>query len=83
MHIGEKFDIITIVALANINETNVHMLDLNFYNCYIQKIVPNKEKIVVTFKYAAHDITAFEYGQDGALLGQTEYSKDLTTGASE
>ena len=83
MHRGEKFDMITIVALANIAETNVHMLDLNFMNNYIQKITPNKEKIIITFKYAAHSVTAYEYGQDGQLLGQTEYAKDLTTGASQ
>ncbi|MCP4922948.1 MAG: hypothetical protein GY915_02815 [bacterium] len=73
----------TFVTLANISETNVHMLDLNFYNCYLQRITPNKEKVVMTFKYAAFDTEVFEYSQDGQLLGQTVYAKDFTTGLSE
>ena len=77
---GIKAEDIIITRLGTINETNIHMQDHTFLNCYFQKIVESHEKIILTFKFAAIMLTVFEYGQDGSLLGQTETGFDTTTG---
>lgn len=83
MYTGTHVESMTIVRLGNVKNQKVKLQEIVYTLCRIQRIVPELDRIFVSFVVTTRQSTVFVYDYTGQSTGQmvsaVDYSKNLVT----
>lgn len=83
MRKGKPLEVVSIVRLGSIQNTNVSLQLIDFTNCYVNSLQQISNDLKISFIPSAKKNTVYVYGPDGGSQGQLvtnfDYAKNQAT----
>lgn len=83
MNKGEHLETVTIVRLGNAKDLKVKLQTVVFGNCRIGSFEQVADRLFLELYVTTKENTIFEFGQDGAAVGQTVSKVDYSKNTAE